>query len=53
MTLTEPSQLHNKPIILISSRVHPGETVSSYVLKGLIDFLLTDSKSIKALLKKF
>jgi len=30
--------------IVLSARVHPGETVSSFVMKGIIDFLLGDSK---------
>ena len=30
----------SKPIILLSSRVHPGETPSSFLLAGALDFLL-------------
>ena len=30
----------NKPTIFISSRVHPGETPASYVLDGIMKFLL-------------
>lgn len=33
----------HKPLILISSRVHPGEIGSSYALNGLIDFLISDN----------
>lgn len=28
---------------MISSRVHPGETGASYMMKGIIDYLLGDS----------
>lgn len=31
---------NNKLIVFISCRVHPGETTSSYALKGILKFLL-------------
>ena len=31
-----------KPTIFISSRVHPGEIQGSYVMKGLIEYLLSE-----------
>jgi murein tripeptide amidase MpaA len=34
-------------IIFLSARVHPGETPSSYAIRGLIKFLLS-SKDIRA-----
>ena len=32
--------IFDKPTIFISSRVHPGETPASYVLDGLLSFIL-------------
>jgi len=32
-------QQSNKEVILISSRIHPGETVASYMVKGFIEAL--------------
>lgn len=32
----------SKPVVFISARVHPGETPSSFVLKGFMDFLLKE-----------
>jgi len=39
----------NKPVILISSRVHPGETPSSYTMRGILKFLC-DKKDARAML---
>jgi hypothetical protein len=42
-----PYKFENKKIVFISSRVHPGETPASHVLKGIWDFLTTEN-SIQA-----
>ena len=39
--------------IVISSRVHPGETNSSYIMEGLLDFLCGHEKEAKALRNNF
>ena len=44
---------NHKPVILISARVHPGETPASYALEGLIKFLLSPTDLRAALLRKF
>jgi hypothetical protein len=36
--------LIDKPTVFLTSRVHPGETPASFVLDGLIKFLLGDSE---------
>ena len=33
--------------------MHPGETVSSFVIKGVIDFLISDSKMASAMRERF
>jgi hypothetical protein len=40
---TDVSSYLLKPAIVISSRVHPGESNSSYIMHGLIDFLTSDT----------
>ena len=45
--------IFNKPTIFISCRVHPGETPASFVLDGLMKFLLKGSEQAKVLLDKF
>lgn len=32
----------NKPTIFLTSRVHPGETPASFVLNGIINFLINE-----------
>ena len=41
--------LHDKPIIFISARVHPGETPGSHMMNGILK-LLTDEKDNKSIL---
>ena len=40
-----------KPTIVITSRVHSGETPASIVFKGIFDFLTSDKKEAKFLRK--
>lgn len=48
---TRPKRF-TKPVVLVSARVHPGETPSSFAMKGLVDFL-TSKKDLRAkLLRK-
>ena len=42
-----------KPIIFVSSRVHPGETPASYMLDGFIKAILSDGRRGEALRKHF
>lgn len=34
----------DKPVVLVTARVHPGEAPSSFVMEGLVYFLLSDGK---------
>lgn len=43
----------NKKVIVFTSRVHPGETVASYIIQGTIDFLLSDCREAKLLRRNF
>ena len=48
LTITAPDgseeEKRKRKAIFISSRVHPGESNSSWIMKGLLDFLLSSSK---------
>lgn len=55
LTITDPrtNARLNKQTIVISARVHPGETVSSFMIKGLIESLLEDSSDAHYLRNHF
>ena len=39
--------------IIINGRVHPGESNSSWVIQGLLSYLLSNSESSQELCKRF
>lgn len=41
VSITNAQQCVNKRVIFVTARVHPGETVSSFVCEGVISFLLS------------
>jgi len=42
-----------KKAMLITSRVHPGETQSSFALEGMVHFLVSDCQEAKDLRSKY
>lgn len=42
-----------KPALFFSGRVHPGETPASWMMKGMLDFLTSDTASAKLLRQIF
>ncbi|CAF3355299.1 unnamed protein product [Rotaria sp. Silwood1] len=64
LTITNPATVHGnntstspenqvKKGVVVSARVHPGETNASWMMKGLLDFLLGDSADAKLLRDNF
>lgn len=45
------NKFKNKKIIFLSSRVHPGETVASFVLNGFINLLLDRKSPVASILR--
>lgn len=43
----------NKKVVFVQSRIHPGETASSWIVHGLITFLISKSKVANSLRKRF
>ncbi|CAG0914648.1 unnamed protein product [Notodromas monacha] len=42
-----------KPVIFLTARVHPGETPSSWIMQGIIDYLTSQEHSAQVLREKF
>ncbi|XP_051864403.1 cytosolic carboxypeptidase Nna1 isoform X6 [Drosophila albomicans] len=57
LTVTAPSNnediMRRKKSIVVSARVHPSETPSSWMMKGLMDFITGDTTVAKRLRHKF
>lgn len=55
LTITENNPHYNveKGYILITARIHPGESVSSYVCNGIVEFLLSNDEKAKKLRQNF
>ena len=51
--LYKSQQQQQKPYVLLTSRVHPGETNSSWMMRGVIAFLLSDTASAKRARQNF
>uniref|UniRef100_A0A8C9VA41 AGBL carboxypeptidase 1 n=1 Tax=Scleropages formosus TaxID=113540 RepID=A0A8C9VA41_SCLFO len=46
---THLHQLHNRPYVVLTARVHPGESNASWVMKGSLEFLCSDDPVAEAL----
>lgn len=51
---SRPKKFENKKVFFVSSRVHPGETPSSFVFNGFVDLILRkDDERAKQLRKRY
>jgi hypothetical protein len=39
--------INQKKFVFITARIHPGETNSSYMMRGLLEFITSDDKIAK------
>ena len=42
-------QIADRKCVIISSRVHPGESNSSFIMEGIVEFILGNEKEAKHL----
>ena len=47
------SEMNSRKVVVISARVHPGETVGSWMMHGLIEFLTGTSPEARVLRNHF
>lgn len=40
-----PEEIAVRKAIILTSRVHPGESNASYMIKGVIDFLISEDEN--------
>ncbi len=50
---SDPEQIRNRKGVVISARVHPGEVNASWMMHGVINFLLSDTPEANALREQF
>jgi murein tripeptide amidase MpaA len=50
---SHPEAIAVRKAIILTSRVHPGETNSSYVMNGVIEFLISDDDKAEFLRNNF
>ncbi|XP_059118772.1 cytosolic carboxypeptidase 1 isoform X4 [Peromyscus eremicus] len=46
-------QFRNRPYIFLSARVHPGETNASWVMKGTLEYLMSNSPTAQSLRESY
>ena len=53
LSITHFAKKQTKPLIYIIGRQHPGETPASFIVEGVLNFLLSPSIEAKQLRDKF
>ena len=50
---SHPEAIAQRKAIILTSRVHPGETNSSYIMNGVIEYLIGDEEGAEFLRNTF
>ena len=56
LTVTSPkavTDMYRKQVVVLTSRVHPGESPASWIMRGIIHYLTGDTEAAEALRKTF
>jgi cytosolic carboxypeptidase protein 2/3 len=49
---SSPEEIAERPAIILTGRVHPGESNASYIMEGIIDYLVDSHDPSAAELRK-
>jgi cytosolic carboxypeptidase protein 2/3 len=50
---SKPEDIALRKAVVITSRVHPGESNSSFIMQGILDFLVSDDEGARYLRNNF
>jgi murein tripeptide amidase MpaA len=50
---SKPEDIALRKAVVLTSRVHPGESNASYIMQGLLDYLVSDDEGAKYLRNNF
>jgi murein tripeptide amidase MpaA len=50
---SKPEDIAFRKSVVLTSRVHPGESNSSYIIQGVMDYLVSDDEGAKYLRSNF
>ncbi len=50
---SKPEEIALRKAVVLTSRVHPGETNASYIMQGILDYLVSDDEGARYLRNNF
>ena len=50
---SKPEDIALRKAVVLTSRVHPGESNSSYIMQGILDYLISDDEGARYLRNNF
>ena len=50
---SKPEDIALRKAVILTSRVHPGETNASYIMHGMLDYLISDDEGARYLRNNF
>jgi murein tripeptide amidase MpaA len=50
---SKPEDIALRKAVVLTSRVHPGESNASYIMQGILDFLVSDDEGARYLRNNF
>lgn len=50
---SKADQIAERPAVILTARVHPGESNSSFIIEGVIDYLISQDENAKLLRNRY